>query len=83
MRHYAGGWSASLRKSGFKPGQNGNGNKGAAGAGKFNADPNAGGNGSGDQNGNGRLSSKQHNYILKLAGEKGLTQSALNQKCKV
>ena len=64
------------------PGQNGNGNKGAAGSGKFNAVPNGGGNGSGDQNGNGRLSAKQHNYILKLAGEKGITQSALNQKCK-
>ena len=64
------------------PGKSGNGNKGAAGAGKFNADPNGGGNGSGDHNGNGRLSSKQHNYIIKLAGEKGITQSALNQKCK-
>ena len=63
------------------PGQSGNGNRNAAGSSKFNADPNDGGNGSGDHNGNGRLSSKQHNYILKLAGEKGITQSALNQKC--
>ena len=62
-------------------GQAGNGNKSAAGSGKFNSAPNSGGNGSGEHNGNGRLSAKQHNYILKLAGEKGITQSALNQKC--
>ena len=62
-------------------GQGGNGNKSASGTGKFNADHNGGGNGAGEHNGNGRLSAKQHNYILRLAGEKGMTQSALNQKC--
>jgi hypothetical protein len=64
------------------PGQGGNRNRSTGVNSNFNTDPNGGGNGSGDHNGNSRLFAKQHNYILKLAGEKGITQSALNQKCK-
>ena len=44
-----------------------------------------GGNGSGynrhGQNGNGRLSSKQYNYILTLAKDRGITKSELNNQC--
>jgi hypothetical protein len=58
-------------------GQSGNGNSNAG-----DNNSNGGGNGSGNQNGNGnRLTAKQHNYLLKIAVEKGITQSALNQKC--
>lgn len=56
-------------------GQSGNGNAGGNNS-------NGGRNGSDYHNGNGnRLTSKQHNAILKIAVEKGITQSALNQKC--
>ena len=42
-----------------------------------------GGNGSRSDKGqtNGRLSSKQHKYILDLIKEKGMTKSELNQQC--
>ena len=44
-----------------------------------------GGNGSGNdrnsQNGNSRLSSKQYNYILTLAKDRGITRSELNNQC--
>jgi hypothetical protein len=44
-----------------------------------------GGNGSGynrnSQNGDGRLSSKQYNYILTLAKDRGITRSELNNQC--
>jgi hypothetical protein len=36
--------------------------------------------GNGD-NGNGRLTSKQHSFLLKLANEKGLTKKELNDQC--
>jgi len=56
-------------------GQSGNGNAGSNNS-------NGGGNGSGNQNGNGnRLTAKQHNYLLKIAVEKGITRSALDKKC--
>jgi hypothetical protein len=34
-----------------------------------------------DGNGNGRLTSKQHSFLLKLANEKGLTRKELNDQC--
>jgi len=43
-----------------------------------------GGNGSGDKNGgngNGRISAKQHKFILDLITSKGMTKSQLNQHC--
>ena len=44
-----------------------------------------GGNGPGynrhGQNGNGRLSSKQYNYILTLAKDRGITRSEINNQC--
>ena len=46
-----------------------------------------GGNGSGDQsrasngNGNGRISSKQHKFILDLMKEAGMSKSELNDRC--
>jgi hypothetical protein len=39
-----------------------------------------GGNGS-NGNGNGRLTSKQHSFLLKLANEKGITKKELNDQC--
>jgi len=35
----------------------------------------------GGNNGNGRISSKQHKYILDLIKEQGMTKSELNQQC--
>ncbi len=32
-------------------------------------------------NGNGRLSAKQHSFLVKLANEKGLTRKELNDRC--
>ena len=32
-------------------------------------------------NGNGRLSAKQHSFLMKLANEKGLTRKELNDQC--
>jgi hypothetical protein len=32
-------------------------------------------------NGNGRLSAKQHSFLVKLANEKGLTRKELNEQC--
>jgi len=32
-------------------------------------------------NGNGRLTSKQHSFLLKLANEKGMTRKELNDQC--
>lgn len=56
-------------------GESGNGNAGGNNS-------NGGRNGSDYHNGNGnRLTSKQHNAILKIAVEKGITQSELNKKC--
>ena len=40
-----------------------------------------GGNGSNGGNGNGRLSSKQFNYIQSLIQDKGMTRQELNQQC--
>ena len=43
-----------------------------------------GGDGSGNQqgsNGNGRISAKQHKFILDLITSKGMTKSQLNQHC--
>jgi hypothetical protein len=34
-----------------------------------------------DGNGNGRLTSKQHSFLLKLANEKGMTRKELNDQC--
>ena len=34
-----------------------------------------------DSNGNGRLTSKQHSFLLKLANEKGMTRKELNDQC--
>jgi len=45
---------------------------------KVNGDVNHSGKGS---NGNGRLTSKQHSFLLKLANEKGMTRKELNDKC--
>jgi len=59
-------------------GQSGNGNSNAGGN-NSNGDGNGSDNHNG--NGNGRLTSKQHNYILKIAVEKGITRSALDKKC--
>lgn len=72
LRLYGNGQASS-------PDQNGNGNRNAGNRSRFNNDHN-GGNGSGNHN--GRLSAKQHDYILKLADENGITQGALNQKCR-
>ncbi len=52
-------------------------------------DGNRGGNGgnggnrsrSNNDQGNGRISSKQHKYILDLIKEQGMTKSQLNQQC--
>jgi len=44
---------------------------------------NGGDNGKSDNgvNGNGRLTSKQHSFLLKLANEKGMTRKELNDQC--
>ena len=34
-----------------------------------------------NSNGNGRLSAKQHSFLVKLANEKGLTRKELNDQC--
>ena len=43
----------------------------------YSGDNNRAGNG----NGNGRISSKQHSYILNLLKEAGMTKSELNERC--
>ena len=32
-------------------------------------------------NGNGRLTAKQHSFLMKLSNEKGLTRKELNDQC--
>jgi hypothetical protein len=39
-----------------------------------------GGNGS-NGNGNGRLTAKQHGFLMRLANERGLTRKELNDQC--
>jgi len=48
------------------------------------ADPSTnrkGNGGEGSQSGNGRLTSKQHSFLLKLAKERGMTKKELNDRC--
>ena len=42
---------------------------------------NGGDNSQSGNNGNGRLTSKQHSFLLKLANEKGMTKKELNDQC--
>ena len=40
-----------------------------------------GGDNSQSGNGNGRLTAKQHSFLMKLSNEKGLTRKELNDQC--
>lgn len=63
---------------------NGNGNQHAQGSRRQQSGDKGSQNGNGRSNpgnGNGRLTSKQHSYILRLMADCGMTRNELNQKC--
>ena len=60
----------------------GNGNGNGSGGNRHGSSNGSGDNhNNGNGNGNGRLSSKQYNYALTLAKDRGITRSELNNQC--